>query len=164
MADFISIEVDEDEVMRGFDLQEAVAKRLLRNLVDDLADRGMEVLEMHAPEWSTYTKRHIDRTDVDWMPDNMGGTYQAIVGVKTGTSYHPVYAELGTGIYSYTSNFIRSPRGGLMYFYSILYGHVIAKYEVAGQPPQHYLYATWRDLAIYTAARLTTEAFVLSVL
>lgn len=167
MTDFIEIHVDEDEVMRGLDLQERLAKVWLKDFLDSLADKGVEVLHMHAPgegkpgnPYSTdYTQRHIDRSHVAWQPGGAGGggAYEAIVGVKAGTSRHPIYPERGTGIWGYLGRPYRSLSGNLMHFFSIPHGHVISVYQVAGQRPQRFLYETWRDLAIYTDIRMTAS-------
>jgi hypothetical protein len=173
MTDFIEFEVDEDEVMRGLTIQEVWAKHVLRDFIDDLADKGIEVLRMHAPKPGLnhpysegYTQEHIDRTGISWHPGGAGGggTYQVILGVKAGTSYHPVYANLGTGVYSYTRDYIRSISGKLMWFYGTKIGLRIAAYEVAGQRPQRFLYETWRDLALFAEMRLLTErSFINSI-
>jgi hypothetical protein len=159
MAEFIEFEVDEDEVMRGLDIQEQLGKRFLRDFIDDLADKGVELLERHAPEYTTYTKRHIDRESVRWLPGGAGGggAYEVVLGVKAGTSYHPVYANVGTGLYGQYGDWVQSPTGRLMYFYSQLYGHVISKYVVAGQRPQQFLYHTWRDLEMFAVARMLVD-------
>lgn len=159
MTDFIEFEVDEDEVMRGFDLQEKLVRAWLKDFMGDMADLGTEVLEHYAPEWTGYTHRHIDHTSLRWHPGGAGGggTYEIVVGVKAGTSYHPVYPNVGTGYWGPTQNLIRSPKGNLMYFYASRLGHVISKYEVVGQKPQFYLYDTWRDMARILDLRLSTE-------
>lgn len=171
MTDFIEFEVDEDEVMRGLTIQEVWAKHVLRDFIDDLADKGIEVLRMHAPKPGLnhpysegYTQEHIDRTGISWHPGGAGGggTYQVILGVKAGTSYHPVYANIGTGVYGRFESYIVSPAGKLMYFYSVKHGHVISKYQVAGQRPQRFLYETWRNLAIFAELRLINETMYIN--
>lgn len=159
MAEFIEFEVDEDEVMRGLDLQERLAKHVLHDFIDDLADKGVELLEQHAPEYHGYTKRHIDRERVRYLPGagGGGGVYEVTLGVKAGISYHPVYANIGTGLHGQYGDWVQSPTGRLMYFYSELYGHVISKYLVAGQRPQQFLYHTWRDLQVFAVARMLVD-------
>lgn len=157
--EYITFEIDEDDVMRGFDLQEFALHQHLKELLDDMADKGKEILERYAPEspeGDAYTKRHVDRSHVAWMPGGAGGggQYEVIVGVKAGASYHPVYANVGTGVYSYTEDYIRSPKGGLMWFYASRLGRVISMYAVAGQRPQRFLYETWRDLSLLTEMRV----------
>lgn len=170
MTDFIEFEVDEDEVMRGLDLQERWMKSILRDMLDDLADKGIEILQGYAPSdmsgdmsvhGTGYTQRHIDRGGVHWVPGGAGGGggYEVIFGVKAGSSYHPVYVNRGTGIYGGPSNReIESPRGRLMYFYSFRLGHIISVYKVAGQKPQHFLYDTWQDLTLFAQAHLVARA------
>lgn len=153
---YIWFEVDEDAVMRGLNYQEELAQRRLKQFLDRLARKGEELLESRAPRHTGYTKRHVDHT-----PARFDGRdeYMAIVGVKDGTSYHPVYANVGTGLYGKYNDYVQSPKGNLMYFYASRLGHVISMYLVKGQKPQQYLYESWRDLAIYAEARMMMDSY-----
>lgn len=168
MSKWIEVEVDEDEVMHGFTIQERLYDLWIRDFLDSLADKGVEVLQMHAPAEGKpghpysegYTQRHIDRSGVHKVlgEDGIVG-YEAVIGVKAGTSMHPLYADQGTGVYSYTGDVIRSRSGRLMYFYGTRLGTIISTYEVRGQRPQRFLYETWRDLGIYADLRLAFGVF-----
>lgn len=156
--------------MRGLDLCAELARRQLKNLIDNVADFGLHALEGNVPSYSTYTLRHTDRSDIRWNPGGAGGggEYEVIVGIKAGTSKHPIYVKSGTGIYG----FKRIPYGalkprtsaggtvspGLMFFYSQRYGHVISVRSVKGQKPQDFLYTTYREMQVYTGARLLLGA------
>src|SRR4051794_17863770 len=98
MADerHIWIEVEnEDEVMIGLDVYHGVMQARAKGLLAELAQDGVTFLEKNAPNYTSYTIRHIDKEPV--TGDH--GEYETTVGVKRGTSYHPVYANQGTGIF-----------------------------------------------------------------
>ncbi len=169
MTDF-EYEIDEDEVMRGFDRQEAWAKHVLRDFVDDLADRGIEILRVHAPAPGNpvahpysegVLQERIDRTDVGWRPGGAGGggAYTATFGVKEGWINYPLYVDQGTGIYGYKGAPYRAYGGRLMNFYASRLQTYITKRTVKGQQAQHFMYATWRDLALYAEYRLMSSHF-----
>lgn len=168
MTDFISIEVDEDEVMHGLDIQERWAKHILKDFIDDLADKGVEILSMHAPKPGVghpYSEggiqERIDRTGVQWVGAPTTGAFMVVLGIKAGVSRYPVYVNEGTGLYSYTGDYIRSHSGRAMWFYATRIGDRIGRFAVRGQRPQHFLYETWRDLGIFAEFRLIGERFLL---
>ena len=100
---FIEIGVEgEDEIQVRLKFQEARQAAKLRELVDELADVASLALIMNVPRRSDYIMNHIAREGARWMPGGAGGggEYKAIVGIKEGTSRHPLYVDQGTGIYA----------------------------------------------------------------
>ena len=159
MADerFIWFEVDEDETILGFKLQEEKFSRRQKDFLDDLSDHGIQLMKMYAPEGdSGYLHDHIDKSVATWEAGGAGGggNYEQIVGVKAGTSQHPIYVEIGTGLYGRFKSPVISPVGNRMWFYAEGLGRRIGRYKLRGQEPQRYVYQTWRDLALYAHARL----------
>jgi hypothetical protein len=120
------------------------------------------------PQYNGYTMRHIDRDGPTWMPGGAGGggEWHGIVGIKEGTSRHPIYAEFGTGIYAGKGliwpagirrlsgkyqpvmRFEKRGEGG---------GKGIYRYWIKGQRGQHYFYQTWRVLQAHMAARIARK-------
>ena len=168
------IEVDEDEAMRGLDRAQYTAFGGARDLIDDLADAGVHLLEGNVPVYTSYTLRHVERTAAVWRPGGAGGggNWEAVVGVKAGTSKHPLYVERGTGIYGETGmpytgkgkDTVKLGRSkpvevpSRMWFFSNLYGRVIGVREVEGQPAQRFLYRTFVELQPYVRANLLGRA------
>jgi hypothetical protein len=166
----IEIEVHSEDALRGIDHAYATAFGGARHIIDQLADVGVHLLEANVPIYTSYTLRHVERTGAVWRPGGAGGggQWEAWVGVKAGTSMHPLYADQGTGIYGtfkrpYTgkgSEIVRLGRStpmevpSRMWFFSHLYGKVIGVREVQGQPAQHFLYRTFAELQPYVKARL----------
>jgi hypothetical protein len=163
MADehiWVEIE-DEDNVILGIDIQHAIMQVRAKHLLEELAKDGVTFLEKNVPNYTSYTLRHVDRTSVDESLGASGLEYEATVGIKAGTSYHPVYANQGTGIFG---PYIKQPYvahnpSGKMWFYSHIYGRVIGLRSVKGQRAQHFLYTTFRELQVFAAARINLKAF-----
>jgi len=113
-----------------------------------------------------------------------GGEYVAVVGIKAGHSMHPLYVNRGTGIYDTRPGASRQPirpRADRAYQVYIIApgdrqktkrkaGHNRRatmtfqkrgeprkfRRSVKGQPPQPFLYTTWREMQLYAGARLVT--------
>ena len=154
---FIWIEVDEDNIFEKYDYATEYVRNYAKNLINDLADFGVNRLNATVPRYSTYLLRHIDREGVRWFPggEGGGGEYGTMVGIKAGTSMHPFYAESGTGIYAIPSRgYIEPSTKPYMSFFSSMYGRRIRVKRVRGQRPQHYFYHTWQDMLVYARARL----------
>lgn len=163
MADeqiWIEIE-DEDNVILGIDIQHAIMQVRAKHLLEELAKDGVTFLEKNVPNYTSYTLRHVDRTSVDMSVGASGIEYEATVGIKAGTSYHPVYANQGTGIFGphIKQPYVAHNPSGRMWFYSHIYGHVIGVREVKGQRAQHFLYTTFRELQVFAQARIHLKAF-----
>jgi hypothetical protein len=159
MTDYeVSIRVDEDEVMRGFDRQQFLAKELLKDLLDNVGRFGYDKLVDYIPRHSDYLWRHADRSSVRWSPGGAGGggEYEVTVGIKAGTSQHPFYVRGGTGIYGPNKRPYGAKSGGRMWFYSAIYGRVIGIESVKGQKPNPYLEETYADMRIYLHAQIVS--------
>jgi hypothetical protein len=148
----------EDEALISLDVYHGVIRHRQRQLLEELAKDGVSFLEKNVPNYTSYTLRHVDRTSVD--TDAVGDS-EVTVGIKAGTSYHPVYANQGTGIFG---PFIKQPYiahnpSGKMWFYSHIYGRVIGVRSVKGQRAQHFLYTTFRELQVFAAARINLRAY-----
>lgn len=146
MADerFIWVEVDEDNILKKFDFFFAYHREYARGVIDNSATFGVNRLHAGVPQKTTYLLRHVDREAVRWMPGGPdgGGEWGTIVGIKAGTSLHPLYAEQGTGLYATPSRgYIQPTTRDNMTFFSQLYGHVIKVKRIRGQRPQRYFYA-----------------------
>src|SRR3954463_7392389 len=150
---WIEIE-DEDNVILGIDIQHAIMQVRAKHLLEELAQDGVSFLAKNVPNYKGYTLEHADRSGIDKTGTEMSTT----VGIKAGTSYHPVYANRGTGVYG---PFIKQPytalpgnASGRMWFFSTKYGRVIGVESVKGQRAQHFLYTTFRELQVFALARL----------
>lgn len=158
MADkFISIEINEDDVIRNLDRGIDRVRRHSRNLLDDIAGAGVIILHASVPQSTTYTLRHVDREPVRWFPGGPGGggEYGTTVGIKRGTSIHPIYPEEGTGIFATPARGFITPRTKpYLSFFSTLYNRRIRVRQVKGQRAQRYFYSAWRDLDVYAAGRI----------
>ena len=149
---------NEDEVILNIDIYAEIIRQRMKNLLEELAKDGVTLLGKNAPDYSGYTRRHIDRDPVSGTADT--GEYETIVGVKRGASRHPIYADVGTGIYSYTKKpYTTKLPGGTMWFYASRAGKRIGVQSVQGQQAQHFLYATYRELRVFAQARMLTGAY-----
>jgi hypothetical protein len=162
---FITIELQgEDKIQAGLRMQEARQELNLRELVDDLAEAAEATLIAVAPRSSNYILEHIAREGPVFMPGGPGGggEWKAIVGVKEGTSRHPIYVDQGTGIYAGREIIIR-PVGVMPItkkFGEVGPGGVTKtkfRWYVRGQPGQHYFYLTWRALNALAASRIAAK-------
>lgn len=132
----IEIEIHgEDEALAGMERLELRRRGLARELLDDLADAGVQLLHQYVPVKHGYIFRHVDRTRIRRVPEG----HEATVGIKRGTSLHPLYVNFGTGIYG---------------AYRRPFGPSQSPFANPGQRPQHFLFNTWRDLNLYARARL----------
>jgi hypothetical protein len=154
---------NEDETILKIDAYHIAARRRAKDLLEALAGDGAKLLEENVPTYTSYTLRHVDRSSVEWHPGGLGGggEYEATVGIKRGTSYHPVYANQGTGIYGpYISQpYEAGNPTGRMWFYSQRYGRVIGVESVKGQRAQRFLYITFRELQAFASARVLLKKF-----
>ena len=161
MADekWIWFEIEnEDEVMVLLDVYHEVLQKRTRDLLNELAEDGVTFLAANVPNYSSYTLRHVDRSSVEWRAAD--GEYEAVVGIKAGTSLHPVYVNRGTGIYGPSGRPYQAFNvTGRMWFYSHVYGRVIGVEEVKGQRAQQFLYTTFNELRIFAQARMLSGAF-----
>lgn len=159
---WIEIEGDEEAIV-GMQVYEAYIQVRAKNLLDELAKDGVTLLAKNVPNSppysSGYTLEHIDREPAhgDY---GAGGEFSATVGIKAGSSYHPVYANRGTGVFG---PFIKQPytarNGQLMWFYASRIGARIGRQSVKGQRAQHFLYTTFRELQVFAQARIITGGF-----
>lgn len=96
----ISIE-GEEKILVALETAQRRSRERLRGLVAGAANYASHWLRIYAPVYTGYTLRHIDQTSARWVPGGAGGSgsWEAVAGVKRGTSKHPLYAALGTGIY-----------------------------------------------------------------
>lgn len=158
MADkFVEMDLEgEDELMLAFERADEKRQRWARRMLDNLADFGVHVLQGNVPVHSTYLLRHVARSTVTWHPGGTGGggEYGAVMGVKAGSSRHPLYVEFGTGLYGAVGWYIVPLRAQFMVFYSSLAGKKIAVSKTRGQRPQRYFYTMWREMQIYAAGRI----------
>lgn len=170
MADkFIEIKVeDEHDIILRLEQQEEHQRQGLREMVNELVNVASVALIMHVPQYSSYIMNHIDRAGPTWMPGGAGGggEWKAIVGIKEGTSRHPIYVEFGTGIYA---------GKGLIFAHGVnrLTGKIQKvmafekhgeptrfRYWVRGQKGQHYFYETWRTTNAIAAARVLGQRII----
>jgi hypothetical protein len=156
---WIEIE-DEDNVILGINIQHAIMQVRAKHLLEELAKDGVTFLAKNVPNYKGYTLEHVDRTDVELAQGPEGIEYEATVGIKAGRSYHPVYANRGTGIFG---PFIKQPytsqSGKLMWFYASRIGRRIGVESVRGQRAQHFLYTTFRELQVFALARMHMKTF-----
>src|SRR5687767_798907 len=92
---------DEHKILRGLILQEKRWRNQAKHLVEDIGTFGLRTLKSRAPNFTSYTVHHADKSSAKFKPGGLGGggEYEVIVGIKSGTSSHPLYAEQGTGLY-----------------------------------------------------------------
>lgn len=179
----IWIEVEGDEIIDK-DLEHIgdAAGRHLRRIVDSIANTSLYWLRIYVPVGeSMYILRHTDRTPIKWRPGGTGGggTYEVAIGIRRGLSEHAAYVNRGTGIYAGRGAI--TPRGDRRRADVIatqrprITGRPTKRtrrrpaltfqkrgeprrfrYSVRGQPPQHFLYNTWRQTVVYARARIIT--------
>jgi hypothetical protein len=155
--EWISIQFEnEDEILARLDEKIDSERRRIRSLLDEISKAGMNIIRANTPIYSSYTLRHVDRTAVTWSPggEGGGGSYQQTVGIKSGTSRHPLYAEFGTGLYGAVGWYIVPLRAQYMTFYGSRARRILHKKSVKGQKPQHYFYQSWHELLVYAQARV----------
>lgn len=152
---------DEREILLAITRQEKSNKRLVKEIVDDLAKFGLQLLYTNAPQHSSYILRHADRSGIKFRPGGSGGggEFEAVVGIKSGTSRHPLYVEAGTGLYGERGDYIYPRRAPSMTWFSTIYGKVISKKRTRGQKPQRYFYETWKEIEVYARLQLLNNRF-----
>jgi hypothetical protein len=168
------------------------ATRHAKRYVEELAAFARFRLIMNVPKGeSLYLLRHVDASPVRYQAggrssENIagGGEYVAIVGIKQGSSFHPLYVHRGTGIYDVRPGSLRQPirpRADRAYQVYIIapgprqgmkrragHGRRAAitfqkrgeprKFRrwVRGQRPQPFMYYTFNQARLYAGARLLT--------
>lgn len=147
---------NEKEILAGFDKEQAKARRHLHDLLDDISKAGVRLLRYHVPTYSRYLIRHVDRSPETWSPGGIGGggSWDRIVGIKAGSSRHPLYVEFGTGIYGLVGWYILPLKAQFMVFYGSKAKRILRKRAIRGQQPQRYFYTTWLELNVYAHARI----------
>lgn len=163
MADrYIDIEIEgEEKIFLALERQENRQREEIRNIIDDLSDFATIFLIGAVPQYNNYIMNHIGRDHVTWMPGGAGGggEWKSIVGVKKGSSNHPLYVEQGTGIYGGRGNLIYAAgvtrltgkRQKVMVFEKR--GEPARfRYWIYGQRGKRYFYLTWQ--ALQAAARV----------
>jgi hypothetical protein len=161
MADkFIEIEFeDENDVIAGLWREEKEKRRLAKELIEDIGEAGLRFLEFNVPQHSTYLWRHVEKTRTKFRPGGAGGggEYEVIVGIKSGTSRHPLYVEQGTGIYGPRHDLIYARIATRMTWFSTVYNKLISRKSTRGQKPQRYFYETWKEVEVYARMQLLTR-------
>jgi hypothetical protein len=160
MAKFIEYDFEgEDKFMLGLERAERGGHRMAKSMINNLVDFGYHVLQAHVPRHSTYLLRHVSKQSATWRPGGAGGggSYEGVVGIKRGQSRHPFYVEFGTGLYGAVGWYIVPRVMPYMTFYSTLYHRRIRAKKIRGQRPQHYMYATWREMLVYARGRALAE-------
>jgi len=74
-------------------------RELLKDLLDELGTFATNVAHTEAPVGETaYIQRHIGETGISYEPGGAGGggSYSKTVGVRAGSSMHPLYVHRGT--------------------------------------------------------------------
>jgi hypothetical protein len=178
MTKYIEIELSGDEAFMLFmRTLEAKIKGAQRGVVAGAANYGLYWLRIYVPVSTAYTLRHTDASGAHWRPGGAGGggEWEAVTGVKAGSSRHPIYAMSGTGIYA--GRGIITPRLdralASVITTSRLRGSFFNRtqpalrlsapgrptgyrYWVAGQRGQNFLYATYQQVRLYLNARIHT--------
>lgn len=152
------VEIENEElVMAGLTVYHGFMRHRQRQLLEELAKDGVSFLQKNVPEYTSYTQRHIDRSPV---VEDADGDSETKVGIKRGTSLHPIYVNAGTGMYgTFKRPYTAFNPTGRMWFFSEKYGRVIGIESVKGQHAQHFLYTTFKELQVFAMARLTTGAY-----
>ena len=136
-------------------------EKLARDLVEDMTQIGGYWLIAFVPMHNGYIMRHIDRSGPTWFPGGAsgGGEWKGIVGVKEGSSRHPLYVEFGTGVYAGKGKIYPRRPGGVLAFkkQGEEAGKAIFRRWVWGQRGQHYFYQTFRVLQAHMAARIARQ-------
>lgn len=167
MAKFIEIDIEgEDKIQLALKAQGARQEAGLRELVDELSAAAEMTLVGLAPRSSNYILEHIGREGPVWMPGGAGGggEWKAIVGIKEGTSKHPLYVDQGTGIYAGQGLIWATQGPGYL---TGKYAPVMTfqkegeprrfRYWTRGQRGQRYFYMTWRVLNALAHARILAK-------
>ena len=166
---FIDIEVENEEAaIRGLQRAQEREERIAREMIEEAMVMGESLLRSFVPFRNGYIMRHIDRSGPTWMPGGLGGggEWKGIVGIKQGSSRHPIYVEFGTGIYAGKGLIWPAGIRGLSGHYQNVMrfekrgegeGKGIFRYWTKGQRGQHYFYFTWRVLQAGMAAKLGRE-------
>ena len=187
---------NEEGFEKLLDAMELAVRRKGRNLVEDMELRARLKLIANVPKGQTlYIVRHVASSGVHYQAGGRseggiagGGEYVAVVGIKAGSSLHPLYVHRGTGIYDTrpgASKLPIRPRADRAYQVFIIapdsvqanryrkkrragHGHKATmtfqkrgeprkfRRSVKGQPPQPFLYMTWREMQLYASSRLVT--------
>jgi hypothetical protein len=163
---YIDIEIEgEEKIILALERLQDRQQKELRELVDELASFSAFWLISHVPVYDTYLMRHIDRDGPVWYPGGAGGggEWRAVVGIKEGTSRHPLYVEQGTGIYAGKGLIWASGVKGLTGRYQKVmrfqkHGEPPKfRYWIRGQRPQQYFYITWRSLNAFAVAKMAAR-------
>jgi hypothetical protein len=157
---FIEIEFeDEHDVIAGLWREEREKRQLAKELIEDIGEAGLKFLEFNVPQSSTYLWRHTAKSDAKFRSGGAGGggEYEVIVGIKAGTSRHPLYVEGGTGIYGPRHDLIYPRFAARMTWFSTIYNKLISRKTTRGQKPQRYFYETWKEVEVYARMQLLTR-------
>lgn len=165
MADdkFIEIDIEnEEKIIASLERMELRIRGQAREMVNELANVTSLTLIGLVPNYDGYLMEHIDRDGPVWFPGGAGGggEWKAVVGIKQGDSRHPIYVEMGTGIYAGRGLIWAEGVKGLTGRYQKVMTFQKRgeprrfRYWVSGQRPQRYFYSTWRILNAVAAARI----------
>lgn len=167
MTDFLSIEFEnEEEIQFNIERIFDAARRKTRDIIGDAANIGAYWLRIYVPIFQGYTWREISSSGPSWRPGGAGGggEWQAVAGVKRGTSKHPLYAAQGTGLYAVdpsktvygAGNQIRARTYGkkMRIERGVTPPGVIWRKYVRGQRPQPFLYMAFQQTRLYVNARV----------
>jgi hypothetical protein len=173
MADkFVEIEIENEErIIHSLERMEERVRGRARETIEDLTNATALTLIGATPMHNTYIMQHIDRDGPVWMPGGAGGggEWKSIVGIKEGTSRHPIYVEFGTGIYAGRGLIWASGVKGLTGRYQSVMafkkrgegeGKWIVRYWTRGQRGQHYFYRTWQILNAVAEARIASRRII----
>lgn len=178
MPKYIDLTLDGDEGAEIFlRTIESRLKLRMQGAIAGAANYGLYWLRIYVPVSTGYTLRHTDATGAHWRPGGSGGggEWEATVGVKAGSSRHPIYAASGTGVYA--GRGIITPRADRAIASVISTGRLRGqfggsarpalrlsapgrptgyRYWIAGQKGQNFLYATYQQVRLYMGARVHT--------
>lgn len=169
MTDYLSVQLEGDRTLElGLTLIQAKARERLRGIVGGWSHYTLYWLRLYVPVDSGYTLRHTDASTPTWRPGGPGGggEWVSTVGIKTGTSRHPLYRAFGTGLYAgrglirphHPGGFTlvsRNPRRGVLTFQKRGEQRRF-RYWVRGQRGRNFLYAAYQQARIYANARVHT--------
>lgn len=166
MADrFIEIKVeDETDIILGLERLQEKQQRKLREMLVELSNVASLSLISNVPQYNSYIMNHISREGPRWMPGGAGGggEWKSIVGIKEGTSRHPLYVEFGTGLYAGKGLIfakgvrrLTGKRQPVMVLEKE--GTVNFRYWTGGQRGQHYFHDTWEMVRDYARARMLVQ-------
>lgn len=185
MADerYIEIEHNSRQIVGRLRVVEHKAHRRLLDILEESTDDAVAFLKLYSPKWTGYTLRHIDQTKAQWQPGGTGGggNWVTVAGIKSGTSIHPIYAAMGTGIYVGRGLIVPrsygkrpdTPDEFRQMFYSGRAGKDFSRRKdrlhyktrqgawrtalfVRGQTPKPFLYLTFQSTSLYARARVMT--------